>query len=98
MQALDDRSTIKRVKVCTGRSTTVIATHFWQWGPNSCTSGSTQRLKRCLGNSEHDEERDRRGRDEIVRRCQVAAGHTDQPRRDEGREAAENRHRGVVAD
>ena len=97
MQALDDRSTIKRVKVCTGRSTTVIATHFGQWGPN-CTSGSTQRLKRCLGNSENDEERDRRGRDEIVRRRQVAAGHTDQPCRDEGREAAENRNRGVVAD
>ena len=61
-------------------------------------TGSAQRLERRLGDSEHDEERDRRRRDEIVGRCQVAAGDTDQPSRDEGREAAEHRHRDVVAD
>src|SRR5215471_12904518 len=61
-------------------------------------TGSTQRLERRLGDSEHDEECDRRRRDEIVRRCQVAAGNTDQPSRDERSEAAEHRHRDVVAD
>jgi hypothetical protein len=61
-------------------------------------TGSTQRLERRLGDSEHDEECDRRRRDEIVRRCQVAAGHADQPSRDERREATEHRHRDVIAD
>ena len=51
-----------------------------------------------VGDSEHDEERDRRRRDEIVGRCQVAAGHTDQPSRDERGEAAEYCHGDVVAD
>src|SRR5262245_61681668 len=62
------------------------------------TSRSAQRPARLLGDSEHDEERDRRRRDEIVGWCQVAAGHTDQPSRDEGREPAEYRHRDVVTD
>ena len=53
---------------------------------------------RRLGDSEHDEERDRRRRDEIVGRCQVAAGNTDQPSRDERGEAAEYCHGDVVAD
>ena len=61
-------------------------------------TGSAQRLERRLADSEHDQERDRRRRDEIVGRRQVAAGHADQPGRDEGREAAEHRHRDVVAD
>src|SRR6516165_8717679 len=61
-------------------------------------TGSTQRLERRLGDSEHDKERDRRRRNEIVRRCQVVAGNADQPSRDERSEAAEHRHRDVVAD
>src|SRR6516162_1057868 len=52
------------------------------------TIRSTQWLERRLGDSEHDEERDRSSRDEIVRRRQVAAGNTNQPSRDERREAA----------
>src|SRR6266702_8140894 len=65
---------------------------------NPLTSRSAQRPERRLGDSEHDEARDRRRRDEIVGWCQIAAGHTDQPSRDEGREPAEHRHRDVVSD
>src|SRR5215469_8707416 len=65
---------------------------------NSLTSRSAQRPERSLGDFEYDEERDRRRRDEIVRRRQVVAGHTDQPSRDERREATEHRHRDVVTD
>jgi len=92
----------RRSEMCALPPKADIERHDWHVclvpSADSCTGASTQRLERCLGDSEHDEERDRRRRDEIVRRCQVVAGHTDQPSRDEGREATEHRHRDVVAD